>query len=149
MHRSALRSNRVKSQNLPLLWVRRLLDSFAWKCQVAKGKEKGFLWVFHSGQWYILMKASPMWLCLKTESWTCLSGLRQGNRGSGMPPPLNLCRESQLPTLRHPDLVLPLHGQQFLRRNHSQPPPKPIIIWTHKIFLKPPPESFQANSSRL
>uniref|UniRef100_A0A8B9YZ10 aldehyde oxidase n=1 Tax=Bos mutus grunniens TaxID=30521 RepID=A0A8B9YZ10_BOSMU len=41
-----------------------------------------------------------MRLCLKKASLTCLSGLRRGNRGSGVPPTLNLCRESQLPTLR-------------------------------------------------
>lgn len=94
-------------------------------------------------------KASPMRLCLKKASLTCLSGLRRGNRGSGVPPTLNLCRESQLPTLWCPDLLLPLHGQKFLRWNYSQPPPKPMIICTHEIFLKPHLERSQANSSRL
>ena len=58
------------------LWARRLLDSFAWKCQDTKGKEKGFLCLFCSGKRCTLTKVSPTWLCLKAESLTFLSWLR-------------------------------------------------------------------------
>lgn len=98
--RAALRCDKVKSEKGPPSLSQTAPDSFTWKCQDTKGREKGSLCLFFPVQWSSLPKVLLAGLsapCLKAESLTCVNrhgwlrgGTTEQRRGCAA---LELCRE--------------------------------------------------------